>query len=42
MFPVRYELYLYIYYLEEEAHLIMNGRNIPFVNHVKYLGVIFD
>jgi hypothetical protein len=20
----------------------LNGRNIPFVNHVKYLGVIFD
>jgi hypothetical protein len=25
-----------------EAHLTLNGRNIPFVNHVKYLGVIFD
>jgi hypothetical protein len=25
-----------------EAHLTMNGRNIPFVNHVKYLGGIFD
>jgi hypothetical protein len=25
-----------------EAHLTMNGRNIPFVNHIKYLGVIFD
>jgi hypothetical protein len=24
-----------------EAHLTLNGRNIPFVNHVKYLGVIF-
>jgi hypothetical protein len=22
-------------------HLTLNGRNIPFVNHVKYLGVIF-
>jgi hypothetical protein len=22
--------------------LTMNGRNIPFDNHVKYLGVIFD
>jgi hypothetical protein len=22
--------------------LSLNGRNIPFVNHVKYLGVIFD
>jgi hypothetical protein len=21
---------------------MLNGRNIPFVNHVKYLGVIFD
>jgi hypothetical protein len=25
-----------------EAHLTLNGRNIPFVNHVKYLCVIFD
>jgi hypothetical protein len=25
-----------------EAHLTLNGQNIPFVNHVKYLGVIFD
>jgi hypothetical protein len=25
-----------------EAHLTLNGRSIPFVNHVKYLGVIFD
>jgi hypothetical protein len=25
-----------------EAHPILNGRNIPFVSHVKYLGVIFD
>jgi hypothetical protein len=25
-----------------KAHLTLNGRNIPFVNHVKYLGVIFD
>jgi hypothetical protein len=25
-----------------EAHLTPNGRNIPFVNHVKYLGVIFN
>jgi hypothetical protein len=25
-----------------ETHLTLNGRNIPFVNHVKYLGVIFD
>jgi hypothetical protein len=23
-------------------HLILNGRNIPFVNSVKYLGLIFD
>jgi hypothetical protein len=28
--------------LDEEAHLTLNGQNIPFVNHVKYLGVIFD
>jgi hypothetical protein len=25
-----------------EAHLTLSGRNIRFVNHVKYLGVIFD
>jgi hypothetical protein len=25
-----------------ETHLTWNGRNIPFVNHVKYLGAIFD
>jgi hypothetical protein len=25
-----------------EVHLTMNGRNIPFVYDVKYLGVIFD
>jgi hypothetical protein len=25
-----------------EAHFALNGRNIPFVNYVKYLGVIFD
>jgi hypothetical protein len=25
-----------------EAHHTLYGRNIPFVNHVKYLGVIFD
>jgi hypothetical protein len=25
-----------------ETQLTFNGRNIPFVNHVKYLGVIFD
>jgi hypothetical protein len=25
-----------------EAQLTLNGQNIPFVNHVKYLGVIFD
>jgi hypothetical protein len=24
------------------SHLTLNGRNIPFVNSVKYLGVIFD
>jgi hypothetical protein len=24
------------------AYLTQNERNIPFVNHVKYLGVIFD
>jgi hypothetical protein len=25
-----------------EAHVTLNGRNIPFVNYVTYLGVIFD
>jgi hypothetical protein len=25
-----------------EAHLTLKGRNIPFVDHVKYLGIIFD
>jgi hypothetical protein len=25
-----------------ETHLTLNGRNIPFDNHVKYLGAIFD
>jgi hypothetical protein len=25
-----------------ESHLTLNGINIPFVNNVKYLGVIFD
>jgi hypothetical protein len=25
-----------------EAHLTLSEGNIPFVNHVKYLGVIFD
>jgi hypothetical protein len=25
-----------------EAHLTLNGCNIPFINHVKYLGIIFD
>jgi hypothetical protein len=25
-----------------EAHLTLNGWNIPFFNHVKYVGVIFD
>jgi hypothetical protein len=24
-----------------ETHLTLNGRNIPFVNDIKYLGVIF-
>jgi hypothetical protein len=24
------------------AHLTLNGRNIPFVNRVKYLSIIFD
>jgi hypothetical protein len=25
-----------------EAHFTLNERNIPFVNHVKYLGIIFN
>jgi hypothetical protein len=25
-----------------EVHLTLNERNIPFLSHVKYLGVIFD
>jgi hypothetical protein len=25
-----------------EAHLALNGRNVPFVSHVKYVGVVFD
>jgi hypothetical protein len=25
-----------------EAHLTLNGQNIPFVNHVQYMGVIFN
>jgi hypothetical protein len=25
-----------------KSHLKLNGRNIPFVNNVKYLGIIFD
>jgi hypothetical protein len=25
-----------------KTHITLNGRNIPFVNHVKYLDVIFD
>jgi hypothetical protein len=25
-----------------ESHRTLNGRNIPFINSVKYLGVIFD
>lgn len=25
-----------------EHHVTLNGRTVPFMNHVKYLGVIFD
>jgi hypothetical protein len=28
-------------YTKGYTHLTLNGRNVPFVNHVKYLGVIF-
>jgi hypothetical protein len=48
VFPVRYELNSYILFRRDpffwppEAILTLNGRNIPFINHVKLLGVIFD
>jgi hypothetical protein len=44
MFPVRYELNSYILSGINSVLIIdltLNGRNIPFVNHVKYLDVIF-
>jgi hypothetical protein len=28
--------------LPAESHLTLNGRNIPFVNSLEYLGVVFD
>jgi hypothetical protein len=31
-----------VLYGEVVSHLTLNGRDIPFVNSVKYLGVIFD
>jgi hypothetical protein len=31
-----------MYLCSPQAHLTLNGLNILFVNHVKYLGVIFD
>jgi hypothetical protein len=34
-----------LYYNEQDlrkSHFTLNGRDIPFVNSVKYLGVIFD
>jgi hypothetical protein len=50
MFPVRYELNIYILCKINPVFklgalrliLTFNWRNIPFVNHVKYLSVIFD
>jgi hypothetical protein len=27
--------------MSPEAHLTLNGWNIPFINHAEYLGVIF-
>ena len=29
-------------YCQAEYYIILNGRSIPFINHVKYLGVILD
>jgi hypothetical protein len=29
-------------FMSPDAHLTLNGRTIPFVSHVKYLGVIFN
>jgi hypothetical protein len=29
-------------FIPPEAHLTLNGRNIHFANHVKYIGVILD
>jgi hypothetical protein len=49
VFPLIYELnscillrrnYSFSRFRHPEAHLTLNGRNIAFVNHVKYLGVI--
>jgi hypothetical protein len=31
-----------VVYISHRLHLTLNGRNIPFVNHVKYLCVIYD
>jgi hypothetical protein len=40
---IRLEPSTFLIYLgPHEAHLTLNGRNIPFINRVKYLGVIFD
>jgi hypothetical protein len=35
-------IYLSHRFKPPEAHLTLNRRHIPFVSHVKYLGVIFD
>jgi hypothetical protein len=52
VFPVTYELNCYMIFRKiairchrlgsSEDHLTLNGRNIPFVIHVKYLGIIFE
>jgi hypothetical protein len=50
VFPVRYELNIYTLCRRKQVfklgalklNLKLNGRNISFINHVKYLSVMFD
>jgi hypothetical protein len=35
-------IYFSLWFRPPETHLTLNGLNIPFVNHVKYLDVIVD
>jgi hypothetical protein len=35
-------IYVYNRFRPPEAHFILNGRTVPFINHIKYLVVIFD